>query len=206
MPLDEAKIHSLSSSADIPLGEREPLYIIFIDMCDSTEFKTYCLDGNIPDGIWIERQVIFLHRAIGNIQRFGGAIVKTIGDEVMGYFNRTTPAKNVLKCGTDSHSLFRAIARYDKENWRILSRVSIDYGEVYDSNFGLLKPNTIDPIGLAVDRCARLNKEGNSGEVVFSSSVFALLDSKSQEKYSPSMEKKELSGIGPSEFYRILVT
>ncbi len=205
MALDEVKVHSLSSSADISLGERKPVYIMFVDMCNSTKFKTYCLDGEIPDGIWIERQLIFLHRVMGIIQRFGGTIVKTIGDEVMCYFSRTIPAKSVLKCGTDTHSLFRAIDRYDNEHWKIFSRVSLDYGEVYDSNFGLLKPNTIDPVGLVVDRCARLNKEGNSGEVVFSSSLFALLDSKSQAKYSLSMERKELSGIGSSEFYRIVV-
>lgn len=205
MPIDNSKIESLSASAGISLGRSLPIYIIFVDLCNSTEFKSYCLSNNVPDGMWMERQLIYLHRVISRIRRFDGIVAKTIGDEVMGYFLDESPAENVLRCATDCHSLFRDISRYDNEQWRLESKVSLDYGRVYDSNFNLLQQNVVDPIGIAVDRCARLKGECQANEVVFSSSVFSLLRADLQTRFGRYKESKRFKGIGDAEFYRIAI-
>lgn len=205
MAIDERSIERISLSASIPLGQVEYVFPAFFDLCGSTDFKSYCQSHRIPDGVWIERQLIFLHRIITTVQRFQGHVVKTIGDEVMAYFPKTIKARDILRCATDAHSLFSNISRYDNETWRIRLKVSIDYGPVYDENFGLIGPGSIDPVGLVVDRCARLNHEAQPNEVTFSSSVFAQLDADHQLTHSRSKEEKELKGVGATEFYRILV-
>jgi len=205
MPIQKSAIQTISSSADISLGGEDTLFVIFVDLCKSTDFKVYCQTNEIPDRQWIERQLIFLNRVITNIERYKGTVVKTIGDEVMGYFDRNIIPENILKCSTDMHSLFRKIERYDNRKWKIESKVSLDYGKIYDSNFGLSRSRTIDPIGTVVDRCARLNHEGKENEVVFSSAFFSVMNTASQKKYAKLKEKKELKGVGDSEYYRLLV-
>ena len=205
MSIDQSGLKSISTGADVPLGGSRLVYILFADLCSSTDFKAYCQAASIPDGVWIERQLIFLHRIITVVSRFEGRIVKTIGDEVMAYFPKEVEARQVLRCATDCHSLFRDIARYNNDQWRISSRISIDYGRVYDANFGLVKDDTIDPVGIVVDRCARLNHEAVQNEVAFSSSVFALLPSDLQSRYSKLRHEAELKGIGKAEYYRIAI-
>ncbi|TGL35941.1 adenylate/guanylate cyclase domain-containing protein [Leptospira perdikensis] len=203
--VDLDSLASVSKSADISLADPIRLYILFIDLCGSTDFKTYCLGNQIPDGIWIERQLIYLHRIINIVERFKGSIVKTIGDEVMAYFTEEISSDSVIRCATDSHSLFRDIARYDNKTWQLKSKISIDFGYVYNSNFGLLKEGIIDPIGLVVDRCSRINGESKPDQVLLSSSVFAKLSSESQEKYSKFKELINLKGVGESEIYRLKI-
>ena len=111
----------------------------------------------------------------------------------------------MLRCAIECHSLFRDISRYNNDEWRIELKGSLDYGRVYDANFGLLKAETIHPVGLIVDRCARLNHEAKKNEVVFSSSVFALFDPEAQHKYSKLKIEGTLKGIGKAEYYRLVV-
>ncbi len=205
MTTSQEALDQLSSSARISLGDSKTIYIAFVDLCGSTNFKILCKEKEIPDGIWIERQLIFLNRVIRSIQRYGGIIIKTIGDEVMAYFDSSTEGEVVLKCMTEIHTLFGEIKKYDKEQWRIESKVSIDFGEIYDSNLQLLKDDIIDPVGVIVDRCARLNGICKPSEVLFSSSFFSILKPAQQFKFAKLKEELDLKGIGKSEFYRMQV-
>jgi class 3 adenylate cyclase len=198
-------VESLSITASIKLGPPQQAFIFMADLCGSTDFKTYCKTNSIPDGVWIERQLVFLHRIIATVDRFKGVVVKTVGDEVMAYFPRVAPAAEVLRCATDCHTLFGDIQRYDNEIWQIRHKVSVDFGTVYDSNFGLVADGTMDPVGLAVDRCARLNAEAKDDQVVFSSSVFATLEAATQARYAKYREESVLKGAGLSEYYRISI-
>jgi class 3 adenylate cyclase len=205
MTTSQEALDQLSLSARISLGDSKTIFITFVDLCGSTNFKTYCRERDIPDGIWIERQLIFLNRVVRRIQRYNGVIIKTIGDEVMAYFDSSTDSDIVLKCMTEIHTLFGDIKKYDKDLWRIESKVSIDFGEIYDSNLQLLKDDTIDPVGIIVDRCARLNGVCKPSEVIFSSSFFSILKPALQLKYARLKEENNLRGIGMSELYRMQV-
>ncbi len=205
MTTSQEALDQLSSSARISLGDSKSIFITFVDLCGSTNFKTYCRERDIPDGIWIERQLIFLNRVVRGIQRYNGIIIKTIGDEVMAYFDSSTDSEVVLRCMTEIHTLFGDIKKYDKGLWRIESKISVDFGEIYDSNLQLLKDDIIDPVGIIVDRCARLNSICKPSEVVFSSSYFSILKPSQQLKYAKLKEEKKLKGIGKSELYRIQV-
>ncbi len=206
MAIDKHTVESLSHIASIKLGSSHQYYIFFADLCGSADFKTYCKSKSVPDGAWIERQLIYLHRIINTVGRYKGTIVKTIGDEVMAYFDRSVSAHRVLRCATDCHVLFGDIQRYDNDVWKIRHKVSIDFGTVYDSNFGLVTEHAIDPVGIVVDRCARLNSEATRNQVIFSSSVFAELDAGTQQRFAKYREEKYLKGVGNSEFYRITLS
>jgi len=88
------------------------LYILFIDLCDSTELKQFCLDNEIPDNFWITRQIIFLSRTAKIIQRYHGTIIKTIGDEVMATFDYNYNPENLIKACVEVFQSFDNLKIY----------------------------------------------------------------------------------------------
>ena len=57
--------------------------VVFIDMVDSTQFKTDCADE--PEK-WIYRVKLFSEIISEYVEQYGGKVVKYIGDEVMATF------------------------------------------------------------------------------------------------------------------------
>lgn len=193
------KIYNLTNSIE-DLLEVEDSFILFIDLCDSTEFKQFCINSNMPDSIWIFRQCLFLERCSTIIKKYKGSVTKTIGDEVMATFIPTEDPVNIVKCVLDIFNIFSNIKAYNKGNFIIKSRASIDFGESY--NINLSNTNIFDPIGTCVDRCARLNKEASKNEIAFSKNFYELVSEKlTNLKLNIIKKEKGLHGLGSVKYY-----
>lgn len=187
------------------LSEPIDLYILFIDLCDSTKIKQYCLEESIPDSIWIMRLKVFLSRTSRIIQQYKGTIVKTIGDEVMATFAFDLEPEQIIKCVIEVFQTFENLKSYNKGLFKIKSKASIDFGVCYDGQ--LLTPQVIDPIGPAVDRCARLGKFVNYNEIIFSEAFKATLEEKNFDfkKYKIIDGSEEMKGLGKVDYRKIIL-
>jgi class 3 adenylate cyclase len=199
------KVSRLTDSLE-ELSESYDLYILFIDLCDSTEIKQFCLDSDIPDSIWIMRLKVFLSRTSKIIQQYSGAIIKTIGDEVMATFKVDTDPMTIFKCVFEVFQTFENLKSYNKGRFKIESKASIDFGTCYDGQ--LIKPGLIDPIGSCVDRCARMGKYAGRNEVVFSDDLLEIMKERKIDlkKYTIESEKEEMKGLGIIQFHKILTS
>jgi class 3 adenylate cyclase len=184
------------------LSNPRDTYVLFVDMCDSTEFKQDCIQSETPDSIWIVRQYVFLTRCARIIKLYKGQITKTIGDEVMATFSIDIDPIEVLKCVIDIFGSFDNIKAYNKGKYVIRSKASIDFGESYNGN--LLDIEVFDPIGTCVDRCARISKYAGKNEVSISKDYFKLIEDKINTMGLIQIQKiEELKGLGNVEFYII---
>ena len=91
------RIESLTESLEA-LSESVELYILFIDLCNSTAIKKFCRENSLPDSFWITRQKVFLGRCATIVKQYGGQVIKTIGDEVMSTFYGDAEPKGIVKC------------------------------------------------------------------------------------------------------------
>ena len=192
-------ILKFSSSLE-ELSNSQDTYILFIDMCDSTEFKKYCFQNEMPDSVWILRQHFFLVRCSKIIRSYNGIIVKTIGDEVMATFDLTTEPISIIRCVIEIFGSFQNIKAYNKGKFTILSKASIDFGECYN---GSVFDNVLfDPIGSCVDRCARIAKFASEKEIVLSKDYYDLISNEIDTLgIEIELKKEDLKGLGYEDFY-----
>lgn len=185
------------------LSETYDLYTLFIDLCESTAIKQYCQENEIPDITWITRLQIFLSRTSRIIVQYGGAIVKTIGDEVMATFPVSIDPDDIIKCIIEVFQTFDTLKSYNTGKFRILSKASIDFGVCYNGQ--VLDVDIIDPIGTSVDRCARISKKAGANEIVYSDEVHDLLTQNNFpfKKYNISDEMFEAQGLGNIRIHKL---
>lgn len=197
------KIEKLSDTLE-SFVESKDLYILMIDLCDSTELKQFCLDSNLPESFWIMRQKIFLARTATIIRQYKGYIVKTIGDEIMAIFDIDIDPKKIIQCCTEVFQNFDGLKQYNKGKFRINSKASIDFGNCVNGD--ILGNSQYDPIGTCVDRCARISKYASENEIVFSEEFFEILqlNSKSIFGYKISPLSEILRGLGKIKFYKLV--
>lgn len=198
-------VESLTESLE-SFSKSYDLYIVFIDLCDSTEFKNYCLQASIPDSIWIIRQYVFLSRTAAIIHSYDGNVVKTIGDEIMATFPIDMEPGKIIKCVIEVFQNFLGLKAYNKGKFIIKSKASIDYGTCYNGQ--ILNSISIDPIGTCVDRCARLNKHAGPNEITFSEDFMDILTLSSNgdiAKYKISEQKENMKGLGEIKFFKISI-
>lgn len=163
--------------------------VVFIDMVDSTQFKTEYVDE--PD-VWILRLFQFSNIVASAIQGCNGTVVKYIGDEVMGVFENVNDAKNLIGRISEIENNLIDITGFET---RI--KITVDYGPVYMMAFdGHVSP---DPQGLTVDRCARISKY-NKKSCVLTSVDFK--DVSSDMKWH-KLGKVRLKGIGEEYIYQL---
>lgn len=196
------KVNSLSKIIEDFTKSRN-VFILFVDLCDSTAFKQFCLENEIPDTTWILRQQTFLSRTAQLIKDYEGSLVKTIGDEIMATFPTEADPKNILLCCLETCNLFNGLKSYNKGKFKIKLKAAIDVGPCYD---GCIIDNQIfDPIGTCVDRCARIAKFANTNTVVFSKSFFEILKERNPDSVYNEIESlsENLKGLGNVEFFRM---
>lgn len=205
---NKKKIVRLLPLFEQKFGRPEEIYLFFADLCGSTEFKKNCLDTDQPELVWISRQLIFLERAAEIINKYDGDVVKTIGDEVFACFNKSNEPGRILKCAIEVIQGFDNLKIYIGKS-KINTKVSIDFGPTYNGSISESIP--FDPIGLPVDRCARLNSIAGSNEIVFSQSFCDRLASTdpanvSHEKlYGYKKQDIEAKGLGKLSCYKIAI-
>lgn len=196
------KVSNISETLE-DFTENRDLYILFIDLCNSTEFKQFCLESDIPDNIWIFRQYTFLSRTAKIVQRYGGTIIKTIGDEIMATFMVDKDPKDILYCCLEAFNIFNELKSYDKGKFIIKLKASVDFGNCY--NGSIINTAIFDPIGSCVDRCARISKYSESDAIVFSSIFHDILKEKNPDFNLSNIQEchEELKGLGLVKFYKM---
>lgn len=199
------KVELLAELSESIVSDSADVFLLFVDLCDSTEYKQTIVSQGLPDTTWIFRQLTFLQRAAKLINQYDGVVVKTIGDEVFAYFEATTEPDHVLKCAIEIIQSFENLKSYSGKS-RINVKASIDVGLTY--NGSLVDVSPFDPIGTPVDRCARLNSLAGKNDVILSEDFRSALETSFVKKgqamsYKLSSHKKNLKGIGNSKYYRL---
>lgn len=201
----ERKIKVLPQLVDLLGADSKNVFLLFSDLCGSTQYKQDCIQQGQPDINWIIRQYFFLQRCADLVRSYGGSIVKTIGDELFAYFDGTVNPENVLKCAIEIIQSFDNVEAY-KGKSQLEAKVSLDFGLTFNGSLADTVP--YDPIGGPVDRCARLNSQAGNNDIIFSGSFLRALEGKSSKrkirnKYSYDLNEEELKGLGVTKFYRI---
>lgn len=157
-------IQNVLSAADSIRELREELRrttaglgIIFVDLVGSTELKH---KANQEEWLPIVARFLFTVSAV--IQEHGGAVVKYIGDEVMGVFVET----DIGICSVNMEAcLWNIEDKLQQMSPRSFAKYSLDYGEAADIHFeGFPR----DYLGSAVDRCARIARLAKKGTALAS--------------------------------------
>src|SRR3989338_2605901 len=102
------------------------------------------------------------------IEKFGGRLVKTIGDAFLVAFNSPTDA---VICGVEVQSVLRAHNEDKAHSEKIEIRIAINSGEVVVHDDG-------DIYGDAVNITSRLESIAEAGEVFFTESVYLSMNKK----------------------------
>jgi len=76
-------------------------------------------------------------------------------------------------------------------------------------NGSITDSTPFDPIGLPVDRCARLNSLAKNNEILFSKDFLSVAEEKSstkafKDKYGYQNHECDLKGIGRTEYFSIM--
>jgi class 3 adenylate cyclase len=194
------RIEALTESLEA-LSESVELYILFIDLCNSTAIKEFCRESALPDSLWITRQKVFLGRCATIVRQYGGQVVKTIGDEVMSTFDSGSDPRSIVRCCIEVFQRFQGLRSYDKGLFKITAKASIDFGLCYDGSID--DSSRIDPIGTCVDRCARLNKQAQPVQVCLSADFRARLGNAvmSVEGIGLTSASANLAGLGFIEYF-----
>ena len=176
-------------------------------MSGSTEFKQTIILNGLPDTIWIHRQLTFLNRVATLIQRYGGSVVKTIGDEVFGFFDATVDPNSAFLCAVEAIKICRNLKSYTNKS-RIEAKASLDVGLTYNGSLSETAP--YDPIGTPVDRCARLNSLAVRNEIVMSDDFLTTLSdsyNKVHKKFTLKIKSQtsNLKGLGRTRYHRYYV-
>jgi class 3 adenylate cyclase len=180
-------------------NEQYDIYILFIDMCGSTTYKVMCKQKGFPEFTWVMRQITFLSVCNEIINKNNGIVIKTIGDEVMFYFNKDCDPKIIIDCCKELFAKFNALKTFKGEHI-IKTKISIDYGECYNGN--IFDGFKLDPIGSPIDKCARLNKCSAENKIVISKEFKEILCDKYNTEYNDLISKTEnLPGFGNTEFF-----
>ena len=132
---------------------------------------------------------VFLNSMAQIVEKFGGFVIKNIGDSLLFYFpdssklSKNYDFKNCLKCG------FKMIDEYDNIN-KILKReklpslnyrISADYGEV--SIMKTQNSSNIDVIGTPVNMCTKINHAAAKNSMVIGSDLYRTAKNFDSYKY-----------------------
>lgn len=202
----QRKVELLPQLVESIVADTADVFLFFVDLCGSTLYKQNCIAQGQPDLTWIFRQLIFLQRAADLVKKYNGVIVKTIGDELFAYFEATTSPEEVLKCAIEVVQSFENLKSYQGVS-RIDAKASIDVGLTYNGTID--NSQRFDPIGSAVDRCARLNSVAGKNEIVFSEDFLNSVESampsgKFKSKYGYRTRRENLKGFGKIKCFSIL--
>jgi len=207
------KILRLSKLYDDLARDSFDHFILFADLCGSTLYKQRLIQQKMPNNVWLHRQLIFLSMVASHFEAKNGTIVKTIGDSVMISFHYSESAEDILFACVDLTIKLDQLQAF-KGKHKMAVKISIDYGDTVN---GAIVGNAYDPLGICVDRCARLNAEAEARQIVFSDSFNSLLKAKkkqSKQKMIMSIhnsieavktKKKNIKGVGRITFHTVKV-
>ncbi len=174
------------------------LSILFTDLKGSTEFYNKRGDAFAYKAVSSHFEIL-----IRNIQKFDGAIVKTIGDAIMAIF--LLPINAVLY----SIQVQKEIADLNKNEYGgeklVVLKIGIHAGSVLAVN----QNDKLDYFGKTVNLAARVEGKCIGGDIVITKSLFeneAIKDLINSNNYQIEMFESNMKGFeGSSELVRIIL-
>lgn len=160
--------------------------VIFIDLVDSTKFK---IENESEAEKWILRVKQFGQIIKEYIENSNGRVVKYIGDEVMGIFDKQTQIDDALSLILRVQNIQSSLTEITGFDTKV--KIALDYGKVflleYDGH------NELDPQGTPIDRCARIGKYCQPGTVL---SSYEFVSKCSFPKQWTKVGIAEMKGLG----------
>ncbi len=121
---------------------------------------------------------VFLNSMAQIVEKFGGFVIKNIGDSLLFYFPVSSKSshsydfKNCLECGLamiEKHEEINKLLKQEKLP-SLNYRISADYGEV-----SIMKTNdssSIDVFGTPVNMCTKINHAAAKNSIVIGSDLY----------------------------------
>ena len=146
-----------------------------VDMVNSTK-----ITSKLSMGKSSKYYQIFLNSMSRIVTRFGGSIIKNIGDSLLYYFPesaKTNRKFGFLCCVESSLTMIEArhiiCSQFEKEGLPSVSyRISSDYGSVVMMNSGV---NGIDFIGPPLNMCAKINRLALRNGIVIGGDLYQMV-------------------------------
>ena len=198
---DAEKPHSVDSSTvinKVKANPETPHYVVnfletsqsycvgLVDIVNSTQISASLTQHKLS-----KYYEVFLNSMAQIIEKFGGFVIKNIGDSLLFYFpdssksSKSYDFKNCLECGLtmiEEHGNINKILK--KEKLPPLNyRISADYGEV-----SIMKTNgssNIDVFGTPVNMCTKINHGATKNSIVIGSDLYRT--AKKLDSYSYQM-------------------
>jgi len=169
IPAEAEKEISVPSTSDylVAFSMQSQSYSVgYVDIVNSTK-----LSASLPPDQLSQYYEIFLNSMSKIIGKFGGKVIKNIGDSLLYYFPNSANSTaigltNCLDCGLAMSDAQSVITKemLSKGLPRINYRISADYGTVIMMNTN--NSSSIDLIGPPVNMCAKINHCASSNEFV----------------------------------------
>jgi len=166
--------------------------VIFIDLVDSTKFK---IENESEPENWILRLKQFGQIIKEYIENSNGRVVKYIGDEVMGIFDKSTQVDDALSLILRVKNIQSSLTEITGFETKI--KIALDYGKVFLLEYE--GHNELDPQGTPIDRCARIGKYCQPGTVL---SSHEFVSKCTFPKHWTKVGVAEMKGLGNQPVYQ----
>ena len=165
-----------------------------VDIIDSTKISASLSQQKLS-----KYYEIFLNSMAQIVEKFGGFVIKNIGDSLLFYFPTSSKSsknydfKNCFECGLkmiDEHDNINKILKNEKLP-SLNYRISADYGQV-----SIMKTNnssSIDVFGTPVNMCTKINHSAPKNSIVIGSDLYRT--AKNIESYQYQMINSYSSGM-----------
>jgi class 3 adenylate cyclase/tetratricopeptide (TPR) repeat protein len=185
------------SREDAVVGERRHLTILFCDLVGSTP-----LAARLDPEEWRATVAGYQRSASAAITRFGGEVVRYVGDGIMAFFGypiaHGNDAERAVRAGL---ALLDAIAQLNDQpgHTELAVRIGIDSGQVV---VGKGEGNAVDAFGDAANIAARVQAAAAPGTVMISDATQRLIAGLFVVE---DRGAQQLKGIeGPVQLYRVV--
>jgi class 3 adenylate cyclase len=177
-------------------GESDNYCVGFVDIVNSTQISVLLRQEKMS-----KYYEIFLNSMANIVERFGGFVIKNIGDSLLYYFpeSKSSTKFSFLSCiecsltMIDSHELINT--KVKNENLPHLNyRVSADYGKVtiIKSDYS----SASDIIGIPVNICSKINPNAPQNGVVIGNDLYQMV--KDFDDYNYNQTKAYSVGLEQS--------
>jgi two-component system, OmpR family, response regulator ChvI len=159
--------------------------VCFVDMIDSTKIIAQIA---IPDKVR-KYYSIFLNSMSALIKKFGGSIIKNLGDSLVFYFPKTCNSANrsafrdVLECGITMMAAFKVINSKMSQMQlpNVNYRISADYGSSVIAKSA--NSQAYDLYGHTMNICAKINSKAPPNGMVIGDDLYGILSSFSSPSF-----------------------
>jgi class 3 adenylate cyclase len=159
--------------------------VCFIDMIDSTNIIAQIA---IPDKVR-KYYSIFLNSMSALIKKFGGSIIKNLGDSLVFYFPKTCGSanrsafKDVIECGITMIAAFKVInsKMSHMQLPNVNYRISADYGSSVIAKSA--NSQAYDLYGPTMNICAKINSKAPPNGMVIGNNLYKILSSFSSPSF-----------------------